>query len=73
MTTSRRRRALLAAACLAAPCAGCSWLIGVTGDPVVVDDLGADAGDQDREIPMDTAPPIEQDDAEAAAPDAAAD
>ena len=27
--------------------AGCSILIGVSGDPVVVDDAGQDAGDQD--------------------------
>jgi hypothetical protein len=35
-------------ALLAAGTAGCSWLVGVSEDPVVVDGTGADdAGDED--------------------------
>lgn len=42
------RGVLLALALLAAGTAGCSWLIGVSDDPVEVESPGAgDAGDED--------------------------
>jgi hypothetical protein len=52
---SRARDAFLVAALLSAT-AGCSWLVGVSEDPVVTDGFGFDAGDEtDAQIAADGA------------------
>jgi hypothetical protein len=44
------RELLVVLALLAAGTTGCSWLVGVSDDPVVVDGpTGADAGDADAD------------------------
>lgn len=48
MTRSKKRVLLVVLALLAVGTTGCSWLVGVSEDPVVVDGpTGADAGDAD--------------------------
>lgn len=72
MKTRRNRARLVLAACLAVACAGCSWLIGVSEDPVVVE-YGPDGAPAERDATRaDAAVDAEDepaDDAEADAPE----
>ncbi len=42
------------AAPLGAASLGCSWILGISGDPVVVDEPASDAGDEDAVPPFAT-------------------
>ena len=70
-----RRRAILAVlALLSAASAGCSWLVGVSEDPILAEDLGSDAGDEaDTQVALDSPGGDEADAANEAAEDAAQD
>jgi hypothetical protein len=70
LTRSRAREVLLAAA-LAAATAGCSWLVGVSDDPIVTDGFGVEAGDEVAETqPFTDSATAGEDAAEADASDA---
>jgi hypothetical protein len=67
-----RLAAGIVVALLAASAVGCSWLVGVTGDPVISDGIGSDASDEAAAAET-SVPPFVDLDADQDAADAAGD